>query len=281
MSYYSEKSYNISFTKGISPAIKYLIISNVLIFVLYYVIRSEVLYLWINRWFALSSHAITSQLQVWKFFTYMFLHENIWHILFNMLILWMFGTDVEHTLGTRTFVKFYFFSGFGAGLVHIILFPNPVTGASGAIYGILVAYAILFSERIITLLLFFFIPIQMKAKYLVFVVFGSSLLLFGLFGSDSRIAHFAHLGGALFGFLYFQIPGNLNKLSNYMKERKQKQLRKEQIQHERNLQRIREEIDIILDKINEVGYDNITAEEKKVLKAYSKLLSDNEIYLDR
>ena len=276
MSYFQRRFYSINLGREFSPAVKYLLLSNLVIFV-FYNLFGDSLRNTMNYWLALSQYSIVHKFHLWKFVTYLFLHDGFWHILFNMLVLWMFGTDVELYMGTRTFVKFYLFCGIGGGIAHIFFFANPVVGASGAIYGLLVAFGILFAERVITLLIFFIIPVQMKAKYLILIVFGGSLLMLVFSGSGSEIAHLAHLGGAVCGLIYFYIPGNFHRLSEILQEKKTIQQEKRQRRREQNLWRIREEIDLILDKINEVGYDNITDEEKKLLTEYSKLLSDNEI----
>jgi membrane associated rhomboid family serine protease len=133
----------------------------------------------------------------------MFLHgPNPMHILFNMLILWMFGPEIERILGSRRFVCFYFFSGLGAGLCSLVISPHspyPVMGASGAMYALMLAFAIYYPNRY--LLLFFFIPI--KAKYL---VAGTILLeiYFSVLGVQDGIAHVAHLGGLFFGFIFLK-----------------------------------------------------------------------------
>lgn len=277
MSYFG-KSYHINLSRGFTPAIKYLLISNGILFIFYYIFGADI-NVWMNHWFALSSYSLFHQFHVWKLITYLFLHDGVWHLLFNMLILWMFGVEVEITLGTRRFIRFYLLSGISAGLVHVIFTagsPGLVVGASGAIYGVLVAFGILFSERIITLLLFFVLPVQLKAKYLVAIVIGSSLLFFVFWGAESRIAHLAHLGGAAFGLLYFRLPEYLANATSFVREKREIQEETAKRQKEHSIQKIRDEIDLILDKINEVGYDKLSEEEKNVLEEYSKLLDKRE-----
>jgi membrane associated rhomboid family serine protease len=277
MSYF-ENSDHINLSRGITPAIKYLLISNGVLFIFYYIFGSE-LNAWMNHWLALRPDSLNPQLHFWKLVTYLFLHADVWHLLFNMLALWMFGVEVEATLGTPRFLKFYFLSGISAGLVHVIFSSGSesfLVGASGAIYGVLVAFGILFSERVITLLVFLILPVQIKAKYLVAIVIGTSLLFFVFWGADSRISYLAHLGGAFFGWLYFRLPEYLAHATNFVKEKREIQLTVAQKEQDQSVQKIRDEIDLILDKINEVGYEHLSAEEKEILEKYSKLLYERE-----
>lgn len=274
MSYF-RKTYRFNFSHGITPAVKYLLISNIVIFLLTRLMGQEII-TWVNDWFALSTFSVTNELQIWRFITYMFVHNDFWHVFFNMFMLWMFGCDVESYLGTTKFIKYYVMAGLSGGLLHILFFSSQVIGASGAVYGVMIAFAVLFRERIITLLLFFVFPIQLKAKYLIVILFGTSLLFFALWGAESRIAHFAHLGGALFGLIYLYFFGKLVTISAFFKNKKNRRAELTLIRHKQNLNNIREEIDIILDKINEVGYDNLTRDEKKILTEYSKKLPEQE-----
>ena len=162
----------------------------------------------------------------WQPLTHMFMHGGFWHILFNMYTLVMFGIVVERALGTRKFLILYFVAGFGAVALHtgvewlqaqalspnsveyINLLRTPVVGASGAIYGVLVAFAMLYPEARMTLL---FPPVTLDAKWMVAIFIGIELLT-GITGTQMGIAHFAHLGGALFGFLlilYWRKRGEL------------------------------------------------------------------------
>jgi len=143
---------------------------------------------------------------VWELFTYMFLHGGIGHLLFNMLELWMFGLTLEQTWGTRRFLKYYFLCGIGAGIcdvtVNALLGHNTSTiGASGAIYGLLLAFGVLFPDT--QILMYFLFPI--KAKYLV-MIYGAVALLSALGSPNSGVSNIAHLGGMLFGLLYLKVP---------------------------------------------------------------------------
>jgi membrane associated rhomboid family serine protease len=213
---------------------------------------------------------------IWQLVSYMFLHGSFWHLVMNMFILWMFGAELERTWGSREFTKFYFVAGIGAGVINVIfalLRPNmanvPIIGASGAIYGLLVAYAMLFPERYVYI--YFLIPV--KVKYLVIFLVG--LEFFSTYQPDG-VAHFAHLGGALVGFLYlkYDFRWRLARWSplEYYHRIKAEALAKKR-QESLNMM---DEVDVILDKINQVGYDNLTKREKKILEKASDRLSNHE-----
>jgi membrane associated rhomboid family serine protease len=148
-------------------------------------------------------------LEIWRWVTYAFLHGGVFHLLFNALAIWMFGSEVEERLGTRRFSALCAVSGIGAALSVVLVDralgrSSLVLGSSGIVFGLLMAYGVLFAERVVTLLVFFVLPVSMKAKHFV-VAFGAIELLFGMAGGD-RVAHFAHLGGMLFGWLFLRSP---------------------------------------------------------------------------
>jgi membrane associated rhomboid family serine protease len=151
--------------------------------------------------FGLTPALVTGNFYIWQLATYIFLHDGPWHILFNMLGLWMFGSELELFWGRKQFTKFFFICGIGAGVLTVLLSPSsPVMtiGASGAIYGILLAFALLFPDRIIY---FFIFPIP--AKYFVLIL-GGLAFFSSLSATGSGIAHVAHLGGMLCGFIYLR-----------------------------------------------------------------------------
>ena len=270
MSYYGYRTYSFG-PGGITKAVKYLLLANVGIFVLEFLWGSELIHL-----FGLTPTLVRKGF-IWQPLTYMFLHGGWFHILFNMFALWMFGCEIERTWGTKEFVKYYFITGIGAGLCTFLLSFNsniPTIGASGAIFGILVAFALMFPNRLIYL--YFIFPV--KAKYLV-IFFAVFTFLASLKHTGDGIAHFAHLGGMIIGYLYiktdFRIP-RLFRLSTYVTYSKnfRHKRRMEAFNKKREKeQRLLERVDQILDKINQVGYDNLTREEKKTLEQASQLLS--------
>jgi membrane associated rhomboid family serine protease len=152
--------------------------------------------------FALSAEAAVRHFMLWQVFTYMFVHFQIMHVLFNMLFLWMVGTPIEQTWGTRRFLKFYFQCGLAAGvcvLVADLLVRDSITlGASGAVFGLFVAFAILFPEAI--MLVFFIFPMQ--ARYAVMIYVAIEILM--TYGPNTGVSTVAHLGGAAFAYLYLK-----------------------------------------------------------------------------
>ena len=188
-----------------TPAIKLLIYINIGAFLLAVIVPDIILRL------GFAPKAIIEQLAVWQFVTYMFLHGDVFHILFNMLLLWMFGTDLERTWGTRFFTKYYFVTGIGAALITLLWAVSPLPfaeavyystmiGASGAIYGVLLAYALYFPHR--EILMYFVFPVP--AKYFVMIM-GAIAFLSSIRSSGSGVAHTAHLGGLVVGYLYLKM----------------------------------------------------------------------------
>ncbi len=140
----------------------------------------------------------------WQLLSYGFLHsrDSLYHIFFNMLALWMFGREIENLMGSRRFGIFWVVCIVGAGLVQVLLSvitgqPSATLGASGGVFGLLLAFAMAFPNRMIVLLI---PPIPMKAKYFV-LIYGLITLYLGFSGGAPTVAHFAHLGGMLFGYL--------------------------------------------------------------------------------
>ena len=187
----------------LTPGVKWLLISNVAVFILYYlggatVQRNAIVLL------ALSAAAAVRNVMIWQLFTYMFLHGGITHLLFNMLALWMFGSMLERDWGTRRFLKYYFLCGIAAGVcvlaVNVAIgdWGTPTVGASGAIFGLLVAFGVLYPNQ--TVLMNFLFPI--KAKYMVMIYAAIELLL--TFGPNTGVSTIAHLGGMLFGYIYLK-----------------------------------------------------------------------------
>jgi membrane associated rhomboid family serine protease len=202
-------SSSFSFGPGpLSPAIKALIAVNVAVFLVMWLMPSGVRHA-TQEFLGLLPTAIFESFRVWQPVTYMFLHDTqaFGHILFNMLALWMFGTELERMWGTNAFLRYYFATGIAAAITTILvsLMPFPSTvplfhtvtiGASGAIYGLLLAYGLTFPNRPIYIYFIFAIP----AKYFVMIM-GAIALLSSMGGTSGGIAHITHLGGLLAGFV--------------------------------------------------------------------------------
>jgi membrane associated rhomboid family serine protease len=199
---YSDRSYARGFlsSHGLPPAIRWLLIGNTAIFFLTF-------FLGIPKYLALRPTEVATKFMVWELVTYMFLHGGVFHVLFNMLTLWMFGVELERMFGTRRFLNFYFFCGIGAGICVVLadyLFGDPrgaTIGSSGAIYGILMASAVLWPDRII--LFSFLFPIKMKY----FVMIIGAIAFFGAFTPGNGVSDVAHLSGLGFGYLFLKLKG--------------------------------------------------------------------------
>jgi membrane associated rhomboid family serine protease len=269
MAYYRQQQFPGHFGRSvITPMVQYLIIANGMVFLL-----QELLTPRLVNWFGLHPFDVYHNFYWWQCVTYMFLHGGFFHILLNMFILWMIGCEVERYWGGKAFLRYYIFCGIGAAIFHLLLNLSsrvPVVGASGAIYGTLLAFAMLFPERLV-ILFPLFIPI--KAKYLA-VIFGGIALLFGLFGGQNGVAHFAHLGGMIMGFIYLKIEGKVSLLGKgFFRAKKQQWELQRQLKKEAQVLQLRQTIDAILDRINEIGYQNLTEKEKRILKAASTSLA--------
>ena len=216
MSYYSYDNRG-GILSGIPTAIKHIIIINVLMMLLT-LMRENFMY----ETFALF-YPTSPFFHWWQPVTHMFMHGGFWHLFFNMYTLFIFGSVLERVWGTKKFLVFYFVTGLGAALVHTgvewvqmqsliskaaegssaamasihAMKMTPTVGASGAIYGVLMGYAMLYPDSVLTLIL---PPISLKAKWFV-LIFAAIELLTGVTGTGGGIAHFAHLGGLIFGFL--------------------------------------------------------------------------------
>jgi|SRR5438874_303092 len=197
--------YAASFSFGpgpVSTALKALIGANVVLFL------AQVLFPVVTDLFGLHPIFVVRSAWIWQIATYMFLHGGIFHIVFNMLALWMFGAELERTWGTRYFLKFYFVTGIGAGLLTVLfsllpfafaqqVFRSNVIGASGAIYGLLLAYAMYFPDRPI-LLIVFWVPARICVAILAAIALLSSL------GDAGGTANATHLGGLLVAYVFLK-----------------------------------------------------------------------------
>ncbi len=216
------------------PVTRNLIIINIIVFIATLINRN-----FMTAEFALF-YPTSRYFHWWQVLTHMFMHGGFWHILFNMYTLWLFGSVVENIIGSKKFVLFYFICGLGAAAMHTgaeylqmqsymegaalgnsVALQNiaaikltPTVGASGAIYGTLIAYAMLFPSSKMTLL---FPPVTLSAKWMV-IVFAAIELITGITGTAAGVAHFAHLGGMLIGWLmilYWRKRGKLFDKNNF------------------------------------------------------------------
>lgn len=250
-------------------AVRILLMINVGIFLVDFLTRGRFLF----PLLALDPGAVIHGFQGWRVFTYMFVHDysGIIHILFNMLMLWMFGVPVAREMGEGGFLRLYLFSGLFAGLCSLAFYgatgnPAIIVGASGAVYALLVAFARFFPEQ--QLLMFFLFPVPVK--YAVLIMGGISLLLIN---SNDGVAHIAHLGGAAFAWFYlrwFWSPSRGGFLAQWRQRRNRNRWEKAMRDGE-TLRRAMEEIDPILRKISETGMDSLSRDERRRLNHVSDM----------
>lgn len=264
-----------SFVHSLTPWVKRLLIANVVVFVLT-MVNQEFFF----RWFAFAPSRVLTQ--PWGALTYMFLHGDLMHLLVNMLVLFFFGPPLESRWGSTEFIKFYLFCGLGGVALSFLFAPGSwIVGASAAIYGLMLAFAMHWPEAPIYIWGIF----PVKAKWLVGFLFVVSLMsAFG--GGGGNIAHFAHLGGILTGFLYLKSDWRpdrgrtsrrqgirVRKMAIVPREERREESdaagagRKERSADDDS---ILDEVDRILDKISAEGMTSLTNEERRTLDRVSR-----------
>ncbi len=255
----------------------------------------------INKFFALIPFggldfgAISMSFLPWQIITYQFLHGDFWHIAINMFILWMFGMEIENYWGSKKFLFFYLMAGVTGGLFQLLSgFSAPTIGASGAVYGVMVAFAMFFPDRYI----FLYMLVPVKAKYLIVFVM---VIEFMSVGNMSFIAHLVHIGGAAFALVFILLDRkynfNVERWFSKLNERTTTFERKDSFNFKSPFRKPfgkpddkvqdatfyeinnaskradeidQAEIDRILDKISQSGYQNLSDKEKKILFEASK-----------
>jgi membrane associated rhomboid family serine protease len=232
------RSYRFSFDFYITPGVQLLVIANFAVYFLQLFIhyfRGAIPEHLFEMWFGLVPSGVIPGLRIWQPVTYLFLHsaDSIWHILVNMLMLWMFGRELELVWGRNRFLRYYFLTGVGAGILNVIVrtvptlwgkppYDIPTIGASGAIFGIMIACAILFPDRRVYL---FPIPIALRLRTVVAIM--AALTFLGTFGlGDDKVSHLCHLGGMLIGYLYLRRDSYLYRLRNEVSDWKYQRNRK-------------------------------------------------------
>ncbi|MHB8521511.1 MAG: rhomboid family intramembrane serine protease [Limisphaerales bacterium] len=227
---------------------------------------------------------------VWQLITFQFLHGGFWHLAFNLLVLYFFGRAIEAALGPNRFLKLYFMSGVVGGLFQMLLawllpahFGGAVVGASAGIFGLVAAFATLFPEQELTLLLFLIIPISMRARTLLWLSIG--VALFGILVPTENVAHAAHLGGIFAGwaYIFWIVQGRLGSKWSAVRvlPRRPRELvratsAKRSVWHSQKsaelddlppAEFISQQVDPILDKISAHGIQSLTERERKILEA--------------
>ncbi len=293
------------------PFIKFLLIANVAVFVVENLFLAGLTYggtrldVLMMQWFALMP--IDDGFLPWQLVSYQFMHGSLGHLFFNMLALWMFGMELEHLWGTKRFATYYLLAGIAAGVTHIgvsMLMGNgaPTVGASGSIMGVLLAFGLTFPTRPVMMFPIFF-PIPAR----IFVMLYAGLdLVMGVMNTNDGVAHFAHLGGALGGWLLLRFGAPLFKLVDGQTGSMPRGLREDDVMdvEYRDVPRqavrydyqsqtatvpppavrtatptrfvvdgeaiTQEAIDDILDKISQAGYHSLTEHEKRILFEVSR-----------
>jgi membrane associated rhomboid family serine protease len=294
----------------VTPAVQWLIGINVLIYFLQVTLVGTAD---MERWLGFDVHELTRMW--WTIFTYMFVHNGLLHLAGNMLFLWVFGPRVERAWGSGAFVRYYLLCGLGGWLAHLLLVHGSILiGASAAIYGVMLAYAVRWPDH--EFLLWFVVPV--RAKWLVAgcVLMDLVLGVSTLSGGSSGVAHFAHLGGLAAGWLYLHTPPShaLERLRQRVSAvpdapdeppraipralpRQPRESRERQDADEivakskaavakrpvstqvpRAAPRTRrgDDINVLLDKISRHGLDSLTSDERKMLEEASKRLRDSD-----
>ncbi len=308
MSYRSPNYYRPSMFGGFSffpTVIKWLMITNAAVFVLVNFFGSltldgiglrQALYEYLGLM------PLVGGFLPWQLITYQFMHADFWHLFFNMFFgLWMFGMEIEHMWGARKFLFFYLLCGVVAGLAQLFLAPLlesggsdpfmrlvPTVGASGAVYGVMIAFAMMFPDRYV--FVYFLIPLKVKYLVILFIVLGMMSV-----GQPTNIANLAHLGGAFAGYAYIlydmrrlPLQNVIERLTWWLNARtvKRSDGEREDVvdakiydiqsgseKEAKGTDEAQRKIDEILDKISRGGYQSLTEEEKKVLFDASKKLS--------
>lgn len=237
--------------------------------------------------FALSVEGL-SHGYVWQLLTYQFMHGGLLHLLLNCWVIYFFGRELEDTLGRPRFLAIYLGSGIAGGLVQALAgvlfggsFAAPVVGASAAAFGLVAAFALLFPERPLTMLLFFVIPVNMRAKFL--LIFTVLLTTFGIAFPHDNLAHAAHMGGMLFGMFYirYAMHWSWNWIQGTRRIRPQRLIRVvakksnawapehdiEPAEDVSDEEFYSKEVDPILDKISEQGIQSLTPQERRILES--------------
>ena len=199
---------------------------------------------------------------IWQPLTYMLLHAGLWHILINLLLLWAFGREVEYFIGPRAFAQLYLFAGILGGALWLAFnfaTPVPLIGASAAVLGCVIAFATLFPERELTFLIFFVLPVTLRAKYIALIAIALDLVPL-LTHQVTNVAHLAHLGGAVVGYFYIKALGygTTPRWLLWLRTARPRRYPKPTPVPRSKADFMRHEIDPILDKISREGMQSLT-----------------------
>ncbi len=263
-----------SFGGALSPFIKWVIIISTASFLIGKITMAGGSMFWI-RAFGLTPEMVSGYFTIWQFTTYIFMHGGLWHLLFNMFALWMFGGELERSWGSREFGAFFLLVGTVVGLLYVVFAsglpliihagdPGQVLiGSSGAIFGVLAAYGICYPNRRILFMLIFPLP----AKYFVLLLAGIELYMIW---TPSNVSNFAHLSGMLVAYIYLKKDWNISSISDRFYERRRRRRIKLVEQRQERDEQDMKEVDRILEKISSSGIDSLSRREKSVLESASR-----------
>ena len=250
--------------------VKLLLIINIAVFVLMELSgQKNILF----QLFGLVPRAVLQEYRLWQTFTYLFLHGGWIHILFNMLVLWMFGKDLEIDWGKNEFLAFYFVCGIGSGLITVLAninSPIVIVGASGSIYGVLVAYGFTYPNR--TVYLYGVFPLKVK-----YVVLGFGVIAFvaSLSITQSKVSHITHLAGMIIGITYILFNFRWKNIRLWYTKIRLRSIQDKHNNHKDEETHIKMQVDKILDKLNDQGWESLTSKEEEFLNRASKRLFDD------
>jgi membrane associated rhomboid family serine protease len=239
-----------------------------------------------NVYLALSKEGIERGF-VWQLLTYQFLHAGLLHLFFNGWAIFAFGRELETLLGAKKFLALFFSSGIVGGVFQVLaaifwpqLFGGSVVGASACAFGLVAAFAMIFPERELTMLIFFVIPVHLRAKTLLLICAG--LALCGVVFSESimggHVANAAHLGGMAMGWFFVRkiMQGDWSRLTGALRPAPKKEIRRpllEAAPKSSGADFLTEEVDPILDKISAHGIKSLTAREREILESARKKMT--------
>lgn len=271
-----------SFGFGLTPWVKNLVIANVAVFLVDYMTQGS-----LRFYMAFVPGRVL--VEPWTLVTYMFAHGNFWHLFWNMLGLFFFGPPLEQRWGSREFLKFYFIAGFGgAALSFAFAFNSPIIGASAAVYGVMLAFAMNWPDA--PIYIWGILPV--KAKYLVGVLAVFSIMSM-MNPSGGNIAHAAHLGGFAAGFLYLKFSGPGGAFGGFRKMMNKRKLKvvsyddsarsaptrtgtgtgsgtRRRPAGSAEEEKLLDELDRVLEKISTQGMSSLSAEERRLLDEVSR-----------
>lgn len=274
---YQYGTQQMSFGASLTPWVKRLMIANGVIFLFTLILGGQ----FVVDWFAFHPSRILTR--PWGIVSYMFIHGGFWHVFLNMLMLFFFGPPLERQWGSREFIKFYLVCGLGGAALSFLFMPDSIIGASAAVYGIMAAFAMTWPEAPIYVWGIF----PVKAKWLVGFLFVLSFFS-AVGGAGGGVAHFAHLGGLITGFVYLKADWHpserLEKLKKATKVRRFAIVPREETQDDdrgdaggwkSEDEELLDEVDRILDKISEEGMASLTRDELQTLDEVSRKRRSN------